>query len=74
MNANIAVLEPMKNDLAVIRESLNSGDSTLLGLLGRLEYVEQGMESVNAHRLQINESLFRLQESLETVQRQLAAP
>ncbi len=74
MNTSIANLEPLRADLEVIRQSLNSGDSTLLGLLGRLEYVEQGMESVNAHRLQINETLFRLQESLETVQRQLGAP
>jgi chromosome segregation ATPase len=73
MNASIAALEPMRADLEKVRESLNSGDSTLLGLVGRLEYVEQGMESVNAHRLQINQSLFRLQENLETVQRQLGA-
>jgi chromosome segregation ATPase len=74
MNSSIASLEPIRADLEKIRQSLNSGDSTLLGLLGRLEYVEQGMESVNAHRLQINESLFRLQESLEAVQRRVGAP
>jgi len=57
-----------------IRQSLNSGDSTVLGLVGRLEYIEQSMESVNAHRLQINESLFRLQESIETLQRSAGVP
>jgi hypothetical protein len=30
--------------------------------------MEESMESVNAHRLQINESLFRLQENLEALQ------
>jgi len=39
-----------------------------------LEYIEQSMESVNAHRLQINESLFRLQESIETLQRSAGVP
>ncbi len=38
------------------------------GLLGRVEYIEESMESVNAHRLQSNESLFRLQENIEALQ------
>ena len=59
----------MRGDLQSIREALNSGDSTVLGLVGRIEYLEQSLESVNAHRLQINESLFRLQENIESVQR-----
>jgi len=67
-------LGTMRGDLDSIRQSLNSGDSTVLGLVGRLEYIEQSMESVNAHRLQINESLFRLQESIETLQRSAGVP
>jgi prefoldin subunit 5 len=59
----------MRSDLETLRQSLNSGDSTVLGLVGRLEYIEQSLESVNAHRLQINESLFRLQETIEALQR-----
>ena len=59
----------MRGDLGSIRTALSSGDSTVLGLVGRLEYMEQSMESVNAHRLQINESLFRLQENIEALQR-----
>lgn len=62
-------LAAMRGDLQSIREALNSGDSTVLGLVGRIEYLEQSLESVNAHRLQINESLFRLQENIESVQR-----
>ena len=64
----------MRGDLESIRQALNSGDSTVLGLVGRLEYMEQSMESVNAHRLQINETLFRLQESVESLQRSAASP
>jgi chromosome segregation ATPase len=68
LNASVQELDAMRGDLSSIRQSLNSGDSTVLGLVGRLEYVEESMESVNAHRLQINESLFRLQENLEALQ------
>ena len=68
LNTSVQELDAMRGDLSAIRQSLNSGDSTVLGLVGRLEYIEESMESVNAHRLQINESLFRLQENLETLQ------
>lgn len=68
LNASVQELDALRSDLSTIRESLNSGDSTLLGLAGRLQYVEESMESVNAHRLQINESLFRLQENIEALQ------
>jgi len=69
LNSNMDELGNMRDDLEGIRAALNSGDSTVLGLVGRLEYIEQSMESVNAHRLQINESLFRLQENIEALQR-----
>ncbi len=68
LNASVQELDAMRGDLASIRQALNSGDSTVLGLVGRLEYIEESMESVNAHRLQINESLFRLQENIEALQ------
>jgi ABC-type histidine transport system ATPase subunit len=73
MNANIEDLAALRGDIEAIRGSLNSGDSTVLGLVGRLEYIEVGMESVNAHRLQVNESLFRLQESIEALQRSISS-
>jgi len=68
LNTSVQELDAMRGDLSSIRQSLNSGDSTVLGLVGRVEYIEESMESVNAHRLQINESLFRLQENLEALQ------
>ena len=68
LSTSVQELDVMRGDLSSIRQSLNSGDSTVLGLVGRLEYIEESMESVNAHRLQINESLFRLQENLEALQ------
>ena len=74
LNANVDELSSMRSDLESIRLSLTSGDSTVLGLVGRLEYIEESMESVNAHRLQINESLYRLQESFEELQRVRSVP
>ena len=69
LDASVNELGMLRGDLETIRQSLNSGDSTVLGLAGRVEYIEQSMESVNAHRLQINESLFRVQENIEALQR-----
>ena len=69
LNAAVTEMSELRGELASIRTALNSGDSTLLGLVGRLEYMEQSMESINAHRLQINESLFRLQQNIEGLQR-----
>ena len=69
LDDNLGELGTMRGDLESIRQALNSGDSTVLGLAGRVEYIEQSLESVNAHRLQINESLFRLQENIEALQR-----
>ena len=69
LDASINELGMLRGDLETIRQSLNSGDSTVLGLAGRVEYIEQSLESVNAHRLQINENLFRLQENIEALQR-----
>lgn len=73
MNANITDLAALRGDIETIRQALNSGDSTVLGLLGRVEYMEERMESVDAHRLQVNESLFRFQENMEALQRTLSA-
>ena len=71
LNAQVAELDGLRGDLVSIQASLNSGDSTLLGLAGRLDYVEQSMESVNAYRLQVNDSLYRLQQNVETLQSML---
>ena len=68
LDVSVNELGTLRDDLETIRQALNSGDSTVLGLAGRVEYMEQSMESVNAHRLQINESLFRLQENIEALQ------
>lgn len=73
LNSSIQELSSMRNSLASIQQALSSGDSTVLGLVGRVEYMEESMESVNAHRLQVNESLFRLQENIESLQRLLSA-
>ena len=74
LNTSVDELIVMRADVESIRQSLNSGDSTVLGLVGRLEYMEESMESVNAHRLQVNDLLFQLQENIETLQRAQSAP
>ncbi|MCB1672620.1 MAG: hypothetical protein R3F41_03705 [Gammaproteobacteria bacterium] len=70
IDASMDALAALRNELQAVQNSLNSGDSTLLGVAGRVDYLEESMESVNAHRLQINETLFRLQERIDAMQRQ----
>ena len=70
MDTAVEDLMSLRADMKTVQTALNSGDSTLLGMVGRLDYLEESMESVNAHRLQINETLYRLQENLEAIQRQ----
>ena len=72
MDSSLQSLSSLRSELQSVQTALNSGDSNLLGVIGRLEYLEGSMESVNAHRLQINETLFRLQENIEAIQRQAA--
>jgi len=74
LNANVDELIVMRADVESIRQSLNSGDSTVLGLVGRLEYMEESMESVNAHRMQVNDLLSQLQGNIEALQRAQSAP
>jgi chromosome segregation ATPase len=73
LNRAMDSFQSLRGDLDSVRAALNSGDSNLAGLIGRLGYVEESLESINAHRLQINESIFRLQESIETLQRNQAS-
>ncbi len=69
LNQSMNELGSLQSDIAAVKQALNSGDSTVLGLVGRLEYVEESLESINAHRLQVNDSLFRLQQNVEDLQR-----
>jgi len=70
MDSSLATLGSLRSELQAVQTALNSGDSNLLGVIGRLDFLEDSMESVNAHRLQINQTLFRLQENIEAIQRQ----
>jgi len=74
LNTSVDELMVMRADVESIRQSLNSGDSTVLGLVGRLEYMEESMESVNAHRMQVNDLLSQLQGNIEALQRAQSAP
>ena len=74
LDSSVQELSSLRADVETIRQNMNSGDDSLLGLAGRLEYIEESMESVNAHRLQINESLYRLQEDVESLQRTVLEP
>ena len=58
--------------MANIRASLTNGDNTLVGLLDRMSNVEEAVESIDAYRLQVNQTIIRLQENIEAMQRSTA--
>ena len=68
INTSLRSLENVAQDMANIRASLNNGDSTLVGLQDRMVNLEEAVESIDAFRLQINQTLSRLQQNIENVQ------
>lgn len=72
LNASMQSVQSVAQDMANIRASLNNGDSTLVGLQDRMANVEEAVESVDAYRLQVNQTIIRLQENIEAMQRSLS--
>lgn len=68
INASLRSVQNVAQDLANIRASLNNGDSTLVGLQDRMVNLEEAVESIDAYRLQVNQTLSRLQQNIESVQ------
>jgi len=75
VNASMATIttglrsvQNVAQDMANIRASLNNGDSTLVGLQDRMVNLEEAVESIDAYRLQVNQTLTRLQQNIENVQ------
>ncbi len=71
LNTSMQNVQSVAQDMANIRASLNNGDSTLVGLQDRMMNVEEAVESIDAYRLQVNQTIIRLQENIEAMQRGL---
>ena len=67
INTSLRSVENVAQDMANIRASLNNGDSTLVGLQDRMVNLEEAVESIDAFRLQIYQTLSRLQQNIENV-------
>lgn len=68
LNASMQSVQSVAQDMANIRASLNNGDSTLVGLQDRMANVEEAVESIDAYRLQVNQTIIRLQDNIEAMQ------
>ena len=68
LNTSMQSVQSVAQDMANIRASLNNGDSTLVGLQDRMANVEEAVESIDAYRLQVNQTIIRLQENIEAMQ------
>jgi chromosome segregation ATPase len=71
LNTTMQGVQSVAQDMANIRASLNNGDSTLVGLQDRMANVEEAVESIDAYRLQVNQTIIRLQDNIETMQSSL---
>ena len=74
LTAAMAEMGSLRHDIESIREIVTSGDDTVLGLAGRIEDLENDLESIDAYRQQTNEILLRLQESIRELQRTANTP
>jgi chromosome segregation ATPase len=68
INTTLRSVQNVAQDMANIRASLNNGDSTLVGLQDRMVNLEEAVESIDAYRLQVNQTLGRLQQNIENLQ------
>ena len=66
----LGMLEELQSSLESVRET---ADGDAQSLTQRVETLEQAMQAVDVYRLQTNDSLFRLQQHLEELQRTLLA-
>lgn len=67
LSSAVQSVQSVAQDMANIRASLNNGDSTLIGLQDRMENVEEAVESIDAYRLQVNQTIIRLQENIQSM-------
>lgn len=67
LNASMQNVQLAAQDMANIRASLNNGDSTLIGLQDRMANVEEAVESIDAYRLQVNQTIIRLQDNIDAM-------
>ena len=74
LNTAFAVLESLSADMESIKTSLNSGDSTLLGVVGRMDAMteriislQESVAAIDANRAQVNSLLNKLQQDLQSV-------
>ncbi len=72
VSAGLQSVQNVAQDMANIRASLTNGDNTLVGLQDRMSNVEEAVESIDAYRLQVNQTIIRLQENIEAMQRSTA--
>ncbi len=74
LNTAFAVLEGLSVDMQSIKTSLNSGDSTMLGVVGRMDAMadrlinlQESVAAIDTNRVQVNSFLNKLQQDIQLV-------
>lgn len=66
-NTRIQGLQGVAQDLVNLRAEISTAENTSGGLSDRLIRVEEAVEAIDSYRMQMNQTVFRLQQQLETV-------
>lgn len=75
ITSNIAGMDDLDQQLTTIKSDLNGLKTTVAGmqkgLVGRVDSAEQDIESINVYRLQLNQTLDSLQNSINELQQRV---
>ena len=75
IGGELGILETLTSDINTIRQGGSGGDEAALEtIVLRVDNLEQAIASVDTHRMQINDSLYRMQEHIEELQRTILTP
>jgi chromosome segregation ATPase len=67
LNTQVQGLQGVAQDLVNLRAEISTAETTSGGLSDRLIRVEEAVEAIDAYRMQMNQTVFRLQQQIEAV-------
>lgn len=67
LNGQVQTLQGVAQDLVNLRAEISTAENTSGGLSDRIIRVEEAVEAIDAYRMQMNQTVFRLQQQIEAV-------
>lgn len=67
LSGQVQTLQGVAQDLVNLRAEISTAENTSGGLSDRIIRVEEAVEAIDAYRMQMNQTVFRLQQQIEAV-------